>query len=347
MDIKFFLKTGVLTTVIFCHIFSAKAQTLQKTEKIGTESNLYQPAYNPTDGAVYVSAAKDRDRKGVVYKLDAETLRITDSFPVPVSAPMGLGINVTTQTLYTTNSRTALVTAIDLSTRAQTHISCGVPVRQAREVIVDEKRNIIYVTNVRAGGIWVIDGRTNTFERFIYNLGGAITGAALDVANNKLYATAMRDNQIVVVDAESGIVEKKFDAHGERPTNVFLDTVHHRLFVANQTTENITVLDSENGDLIKAIPTGRGALGVNYDGKRDRIYVANRHGRSISIIDGTSLEVIKTFEIEGLPNTAVIDHATGDVYVTNKDAVPEKDEQGNSVIREAKYGDSVSKISNP
>src|SRR5699024_3895384 len=154
------------------------------------------------------------------------------------------------------------------------------------------------VTNVRAGGIWVIDGKSNTFQRFIYNLGGAITGAALDVENNVLYATAMRDDKIIVVDAGTGIVKNRFDAHGTRPTNEYHDIDRNRLYVANQTTENITVLDAADGKLIKAIPTGKGALGVNYDAQKDLIYVANRHGRSMTIIDATSLEVVKNIEIE-------------------------------------------------
>lgn len=147
-----------------------------------------------------------------------------------------------------------------------------------------------------------------------------------------------------MVDAATGIVEKKFDAHGERPTNVFYDEKNNRLLVANQTTENITVLNAEDGKLIQAIPTGKGALGVDYDAKNNLIYVANRHGRTVSIIDGTKLNVIKTLEMEALPNTVAINRENGDVYVTNKTAVKEKDEKGNEFIREAKNGDSVSLI---
>lgn len=345
MKKHFYLSTMIAGLLLFINAIDLNAQELTNTKLIGEGSNIYQPVYNPVDGSVYISAAKDQGMKGVVYKLDGQSLEVLDSIAIPASPPMGLGINVTTQTLYSTNSRRGLVTATNLSTGQQTHISCAIPVRSAREVIVDEKRNLIYVTNVRAGGIWVIDGRSNTFDRFIYNIGRAVTGAALDVENNKLYVTAMGEHQIVVVNAESGIVEKKFKAHGERPTNVFLDTVRHRLFVANQTTENITVLDSESGELIKVIPTGRGALGVDFDAERDRIYVANRHGRTVNVIDGTSLEILKTFDMEGLPNTFAINHATGEVYVTNKDAVQERDEKGDTFIREARNGDSVSLFS--
>lgn len=317
------------------------AQKLTKTEKLDKGANVYQPVYNPVDNAVYVSAAAD-GVNGKIYKLDGETLKVIEKIDVPGAAPQGLGINVKTQTLYSTNSRKSLVVATDLKTGNQTYISSTVPGTNAREVRVDEERNLIYITSVRNGGIWVIDGNTNKFQRYIYNLGRAITGMSIDVANNKLYATAMGDNQIVVVDAATGIVEKKFDAQGERPTNVFYDATKKRLLIANQTTENITVLNAEDGALIKVIPTGKGALGVDYDAKNDLIYVANRHGRSVTVIDGSTYEVKQNFDMQGLPNTVAINRENGKVYVTNKTAVKEKDENGKEFIREAKNGDSVS-----
>lgn len=335
---KLFLSISTFLTVAAL-ASGLQAQELTKIQKLPEGANIYQPVYNPEDGSVYVSAAK-----GVIYKLDGKDLQVLDSIAVPGAAPQGLGINVKTQTLYSTNSRKALVVATDLKTGSQTYISATVPGTNAREVRVDEERNLIYITSVRAGGIWVIDGATNKFQRYIYNLGRAITGAAVDVANNKLYATAMSDNQIVVVDAATGIIEKKFDAHGERPTNVFYDPTHNRLLVANQTTENMTVLNAEDGKLIKAIPTGKGALGVDYDAQNNLIYVANRHGRTVSVIDGTKLEVIKTIAMKALPNTVAINRENGAIYVTNKTAVKEKNDRGETFIREAENGDSVALI---
>lgn len=321
----------------------ALAQTLVKTEKIGTNSNVYQPVFNPKDGFVYVSGAGERGGIGNVYKIDPKTLQTVDSIAVPESAPMGLGISVNTQTLYTTNSRTGIVTAIDLATRKQTHIKADTEGRAPREIRVDESRGLVYASSVRGKGLWVIDAKTNNFLKFYGDLGNAITGHYIDEQNNIIYATAMGDNEVVVVDGTTGKVLKKFAAHGERPTNVHHDAKGNRLLVANQTTENITVLNAETGALIKAIPTGKGALGVNYDPSRDRIYVANRHGRTVNVIDGTSLEVIKTFDMEALPNTVAIDHQTGDVFVTNKQAVRERGENAPEPLP-APNADSISLI---
>lgn len=321
----------------------ASAQELVKTEKISTNSNVYQPVYNPKDGFVYVSGAHEQGNTGKVYKIDAKTLKEAGWIAVPESAPMGLGISVNTQTLYTTNSRTGIVTAINLATGEQTHITTGEEGQAPREIRVDESRDLVYASSVRGGGLWVIDAKTNKFLKFYGDLGRAITGHYIDEKNNIIYATAMGENEVVVVDGATGNVLKKFAAHGERPTNVHHDAKGNRLFVANQATENITVLDAETGALIKAIPTGKGALGVNYDPQRDRIYVANRHGRTVTVIDGTSLEVIKTFEIGALPNTVAINHATGDVYVTNKQAVRERGENAPEPVP-APNADSISLI---
>lgn len=322
---------------------SVMAQTLVKTEKISINSNIYQPVFNPKDGFVYVSGAREQGNTGKIYKIDPASLATADSIDVPESAPMGLGLSVNTQTLYATNSRTGIVSAIDLATGKQTHITADAEGRAPREIRVDESRDLVYASSVRGGGLWVIDARTNKFLKFYGDLGGAITGHDIDEKNNIIYATAMRDNEIVVVDGATGKVLRKFPAHGERPTNVHYDAKGNRLFVANQTSENITVLNAENGALIKAIPTGAGALGVNYDPQRDRIYVANRHGRTVNVIDGTKLEVLKTFEIGALPNTIAINHETGDVYVTNKQAVRERGENAPEPVA-APNADSISLI---
>lgn len=322
---------------------SSHAQTLAKTEKISVNSNVYQPVYNPTDGFVYVSSAAQQGETGKIYKIDPTSLKTVDSIAVPESAPMGLGISIGTQTLYATNSRTGIVSAIDLKTGKQTHIEADAEGRAPREIRVDESRGLVYASSVRGGGLWVIDAKTNKFLKFYGDLGGAITGHYVDEANNIIYATAMRDGEVVVVDGATGKVIKKFAAHGERPTNVHHDAKGNRLFVANQTSENITVLDAETGALIKAVPTGAGALGVDYDPARDRIYVANRHGRTVTVIDGTTLEVIKNLEIGALPNTVAINHENGNVYVTNKAAVRERGENAPEPVP-APNADSISLI---
>lgn len=340
------LRKACLLTIATCAVagtIPAHAQTLVKTEKIGINSNVYQPVFNPKDGFVYVSSAAQQGATGKIYKIDPKSLKAVDSIAVPESAPMGLGLSINTQTLYATNSRTGIVTAIDLQSGKQTHIEADAEGRSPREIRVDESRGLVYASSVRGGGLWVIDAKTNKFLDFYGDLGGAITGHYIDEANNIIYATAMRDGEVVVVDGATGKVLKKFDAHGERPTNVHHDAKGNRLFVANQTSENITVLDATTGALIKAIPTGAGALGVNHDPIRNRIYVANRHGRTVTVIDGETLEIIKNFEIGALPNTVAINFETGEVYVTNKEAVSERGEDAPEPVP-APNADSISLI---
>ncbi|WP_353197848.1 YncE family protein, partial [Parapedobacter defluvii] len=246
-----YVKTSMFVTTAALSITGnpLNAQTLVKTQKVG--SNIYQPVVNQKDGAVYISSAGTQ----AVYKLDPATLAVVDSIVTPESAPMGLGISQNTQTLYTTNSRTGLVVAIDIPTGKKTIIEADAEGRAPREIRVDESRNLVYASSVRGKGLWVIDAKTNKFLKFYGDLGNAITGHYVDETNNVIYATAMGDNEVVVVDGATGKVLKKFSAHGERPTNVHHDAKGNRLFVANQTSENITVLDAKTGALIKAIPT--------------------------------------------------------------------------------------------
>lgn len=297
------------------------AQTIAKTEKAGG-AGLYQLAVSETSGYVYVAAAGSRSEPGgKILILDPKTLAITDSIVLKDSPPFGVGINDKTQTLYTSNTRSNSVSAIDLKTgKLIATISNGKERSHTREVVVDDKKNLIYVSDVgqTASSIWVIDGKTNQYQYSIENTGKTTTGLALTPNGKTMYITNMGDSAIGVIDLEKKALIRSFSTGGSNPVNLTLDAKTGRLFVANQGSNEVTVLRASTGELLKSIPAGKGTLGITFDPIKKRIYTADRQSGTVTVINSDSYEVLATLTAGSMPNTVVVNKKNGEAYVTNK-----------------------------
>lgn len=298
---------------------SLAAQTVN-TQKVG--NGLYELVYNEADNSVYVASAGSRTKPGgFLYKLDGSSLAVKDSIAFTNTAPFGLGINTKTQTVYSTNTRTNSVSAIDLKTKkVVATIKPQAEKSHTREAVADETNNKIYVSDVgRPSKIWVINGKTNQVEKTIENTGVSTTGLAIDEKSQKLYATNMGTNKIVVVDLKTAAVVDSFATGGEASINLVLDKENNRLFVANQKSNDVTVIDLQTKAVVKTLPAGKGTLGIALDAKRNRLYTANRQDGTVTVIDTKKLEVLDNIKTGGaFPNTLVINKKNGSIYVTNK-----------------------------
>lgn len=293
-------------------------QEVGKNAKTG--KGLYEIVYSSSGNAVYVASAGSRGANNAqIYKLDPVTLQATDSIALTENPGYGLGINDKTQTLYTSNTRNNSVHAIDLKTGQVKTIVPAFEKSHTRELVVDEQRNKIYVSDVgKPSKVWVIDGSSNTLERVIENTGESTTGMALNQKEQLLYLTNLGTNEVAVLDLKSDQIIRSFPAGAEGSVNIELDKKTNRLFVANQTTGVVTVLDAGSGELLKTIPTGEGALGIRFDQKNERIFAANRRAGTVTVIDSNSYEVLADLKTGTHPNTVAINPKTGNAYVTNK-----------------------------
>lgn len=317
------------------------AQQIDKSGHAGT--GVYEAVINNQDGSLYVTAAGARHAPaGAIYKIDPHTLVILDSIGLKENPPYGIGINNKTQTLYTTNTRSNSVSAIDISTgKLLATITHGGEKSHTREVLVDEKNNLIYISDVGdPSSIWVIDGKTNTYLHSIENVGTTVTGMVFaPKSTDIIYVTVMGDNAIAKINTKTKKVEKSFASGGESPINIVSDG--KRLFVANQKSGTITILD-EKGSLIKSIPTGAGSIGIAYDPIKNRVYSANRQTGTTTIIDASTYKVIADLPTGTHPNHVKVDATTGVAYVINK-AKGGRPVEGQPIVVDTN-GDTVTRI---
>lgn len=315
------------------------AQQVEKSAPAGR--GVYEAVINQKDGFLYVTGAGSRTNPGgALYKINRDDLSIVDSISLTENPPYGVGINNTTQTVYTTNTRTNSVSAVDLqSGKLIATINHGGDKSHTREVLVDEDNNLIYVSDVGdPSSIWVIDGRTNKFSHQIENLGKTLTGMTFAGSKDKIYATIMGTNSIAVINTKTKDVADTFPSGGESPVNIVSDG--ERLFVTNQKSGTLTVLDTD-GKLLKTIETGAGAIGVAYDPIKNRIYSANRQTGTTTVIDAGSYEVLADLSTGSHPNHVKID-AQGVAYVINK-TKGGRPVEGQPVVVDTN-GDTVTKI---
>lgn len=338
------IKVGALAIIAAAAIGVSHAQTLSKTAKVG--KGIYEIVTDHKDGAVYVASIGQQGNPGpFIYKLNPQTLAITDSIALGEVPGFGLGINQKTRTLYTTNTRSNSVHAIDIKTgKLLATVSNGAEKSHTREIVADEKNNKVYVSDVgEPSSIWVIDGKTNQYLYSLENAGKTATGLAIDSKKGLLYVTAMGDNEVLVYDTKTREKVKSFPSGSESPINVAFDQKGGRLFVTDSKNSILTVLKASSGELLGKIEVGENPIGVNFDAKRNRIYTANRQGKSLTVIDGSNYTVIKNIQTDGLSNTVAVNPKTGAAYVTNKQ-VGTRVREGQAPPAPLPNGDTVSLI---
>ncbi len=300
----------------------AGAASAQKVSNQKVGNGIYELVYNEADNSVYVASAGSRTNPaGYLYQLDGSTLAVKDSISLQDTPPFGLTLNKKTQTVYSTNTRTNSVSAIDIKNKkVLATITPEGERSHTREAVADEKNNKIYISDVgRPSKIWVIDGKTQKLEKMIENTGATTTGLAIDVENQTLYATSMGTNKIVVVDLKTSAVIDSFATGGEASINLVLDKAQHRLFVVSQKSNDVSVVDLKTKSVVKTLPAGKGALGIAFDQQRNRLYTANRGDGTVTVIDTKTLTVIDNIKTGGtFPNTVTLNKKDGSIYVTNK-----------------------------
>ena len=299
------------------------AATVGKSVRLVPPGGLYELVVSTTTGLLHVAAAGPRGAtEASILGLDPQSLEVKSTLSLPEPA-FGLAVNDRTGTLYTTNTRSGSVSAIDLKAgRVLTKIAHGEKAH-VRQVLVDEEANRVYVSVPGFQGvqsqIWVIDGAKNEMLHVISDgLGEAMSGMTLDRAGNRLFAARLQTNEVIEVDLATRTVKRAFPSGGEGPINAAYDAAGKRLFVTNQKSGTLAVLDAGSGALVKSVETGAGALGVTLHPTNGTVLVANRGAGTVSVLDGAKLEVQASLATGSHPNTIAVDPRSGLAYVTNK-----------------------------
>ncbi len=287
---------------------------------------LYEMAYSPVAGAIYVASAQSfRDvNGGMLYRLDPRTLKTVGETHTDLKN-FGMTTDATGDIIYATNSLDGGVSKIDAKTGKvlQRLIFTGKKDKDgdavgAREIF--EHGNELYVGRVADPGfISVVDTKTFRVKTTIQNAGKWVTGIIYSPAINRIYASN-GGGEILVINPRTHKIEKRLTA-GDGKQYLFLnmaeDPATGRLFVTDDSKAKATlVFDEHTGKVIKRIEGD--ALGIKFNPTRNEIYISQREAKKVLVLDGTTYAVKHSWSFATHPNSLLVSPDGQTLYVTLK-----------------------------
>ena len=307
---------------------------------------VYEVINNPGQGSVFVAStpAFEAGTPGFVHRLDARDLSLKQTIQTPRRA-FALGLNRSTGTLYVGNTLDGSLSVIDAASGVvrqtiqlgQADAKGDMP--HTRKVIVDEKRNRVFVTSPgREGKVWIVDGARGVLLHTLENTGMWTAGAAFDDAANRLYVSQGGIDEVLEIDPDAGRVLRKFSTGDTKvaPTkpdeskhffvNLALDSRSQRLFAADPSTDRLYVFDVRTGQVLRQIPVGKGLLDVVVNARRGEVYTTNRGvSRSepegtgaVTVINADSFAIKRSIALPVHPNSLAVSDDGQSLFVTVK-----------------------------
>jgi YVTN family beta-propeller protein len=176
---------------------------------------------------------------------------------------------------------------------------------------VNPVNNKVYVAQLSANSVMVIDGQTN--DTATVAAGTGPNALAVNTADNRVYvANFSSDNVTVINGGDNSTVTIPV---GDSPQGLDVNPVTNKIYVANYSSDNITVIDgATHGTSNVAAGDGPRAMAVNP--VTNKVYVANYLGASVTVIDGAT-NGTATVPVGTNPRAVRVNPATNKIYVAD------------------------------
>ena len=340
-----FRRSLLLTSFLLVGAFHVQAADDITRKAVG--KGVYEMALSQPENALWVATSQSRktDKGGVVYRLDPQTLEVTQTIHSDLK-PFGATINNETQTLWFGNTTNGTITAIDGKTgdvkgrvlldprqRSET-----VKPLQPRELAVDEKTNTVYITGVgKESVVWVVDGKTMALKTTIEGTGNRSTALALDNDAQRLYTMSAEGELVTVDTAKNSIISRQKLVNDDKEhafLNIALDKANHRAYITDFKQPEVLVVDYRDGKVLDKVAAPEG-LAIVFNPARNEAYVTHRMAGKVSVIDTKTNKVVKTFDTPPRPNSLALSSDGKTLFVSVKqESTREKEAtQPDDVIR--------------
>ncbi len=327
---------SLLALALFASALPAHSETAAPL-RAPVAKGIYEMAYSTSQKALYVAASQSRqtDKGGVVYRLDPQTLAITQAIHNDLK-PFGTAINNKTDTLFAGNTLNSAVTAIDVkSGEVKGRLILDKRPRSEafrplapRELAVDENTNTLYVIGVGEDSqIWAVDGDTLALRHTFSHLGKRATALTLDPAAHRLY-TISGENELLTFDTTSNALlsRSKLAEDAEHYfLNISLDTATHRAFITDSKQPQLLVVDTNTGAVVQKVEVPK-SLAVLFNPQRNEVYVTHREAGEVSVIDAKNYKVLRTIKAPTHPNSLALSPDGQTLYISVKQASSRKQE---------------------
>lgn len=130
---------------------------------------------------------------------------------------------------------------------------------------------------------------------------GARPHGMSSLPNGQLLVTAEGKKELLVVDPVGKKVVARFATGAEVSHMVVRTPDGKRAFVSNIGSGSITAVDLAGGKVLKQVPTGKGAEGIDIGPNGNEVWVTNRAEDTVSVIDSRTLALLATIKIASFP----------------------------------------------
>jgi YVTN family beta-propeller protein len=292
-----------------------------------------------------------------IYASDGDHIAVIDGSTNQVSATLLTGgadvVNPVTDMLYGSHGPFSgvaapyYVTATDVATGATQTLAPG----SAGPMAVDTAANRIFVANVDAESVTVIDGATNaastvyllsdpegiavnpvTGTAYVSLQGGGVTAidgatgatrtaapgaapgpVAVNPVTNKVYVSGAGGDSVAVIDGAT--LAATTVAVGGSPGDIAVNPLTNRVYVSVGGPDGVAVIDGAT-DAVTLVPTGAEPVQPAVDMVLNRVYVPNYNGADVTVIDGAT-NAASTVPAGPNPGSIAVNPVTGMVYVAN------------------------------
>ncbi|MDD2868407.1 YncE family protein [Neomegalonema sp.] len=284
---------------------------------------LYQVAFSPKSGAVYVAAAVGRPpvRQSALLKVDAETLETlaTATPPVAPAPPPRPGAG---------GPGGAGPGAGGPGGPGGAPQDDRPPLFAVYGVGVDDANGRVWVTNTRQNTLAVYDqADLSLVKQFDPGLATHSRDVVVDEANGRAYVSTSFENHIVVIDtATLEILEPVVIQSGKRgetfgTMSLDLDPVGGKLVTVSMGTNEAAVVDVRTGEAkVIPLPGARGASGAAYDPQEGLIFVASQQSDNLLIVKAETGEVLHDVKVGAQPLNVAFEPVERLAYVANRGA---------------------------
>ncbi|WP_409060926.1 YncE family protein [Streptomyces sp. SYP-A7185] len=286
---------------------------------------LYQSAYSDRNDALWVASSVGQPPAPVtesrLLKVDPETLRVeksyapaTDAATGAVRSVYGVAVDDEHDTVWTTNTRDDSVSVY--SQRTGRHLATLPGVRHAREIVVDERRDLVWASAFGDGTLVAFDSGTFKEKRRVTVPGAGPTGLAVNERTGSVYAADHTGDRIIEVSP--GAPDPRLIPTGDGPLSVALSKNGRTAYTGDQSAGTVSVVDLRKGAVTRSVVSGGGTKSVAVDHRSGHVLAVNRLSATVTVVDPRKGAVVKTVATPALPNHVHV--AKGTAYVADKSA---------------------------
>jgi YVTN family beta-propeller protein len=152
-------------------------------------------------------------------------------------------------------------------------------------VAVNPTTNQIYVTEMRNGQLWIMDGGAPWGCRPPVAVGPGAAAVAYNPVNNHIYVTNVGSDSVTVIDASTLAVLGPSLAVGDEPRGAAVNPTTNHIYVTNMSDNSVSVIDGSTDTVVQTLPVGNGPDGVAANPVTNLVFVANTFDDTVSVIE--------------------------------------------------------------